>query len=316
MYSSCATVTALASIYREHGRLVLFHHTMRSTKKRLDALIRRLPDEKNINKVVSYLIGKQLRYLDYKAVKRMRDSDTYRKSYMGDPKIFVYIPTYNRIEILLKRALPSVMQQTYKNIKVVVVDDGSTDNTSKIIKSVYGEKVEVLHNSRRRYRYPNKSFYHWLAGPVEAANKALAACDGEWIARIDDDDVWLPNHLEQNLKFAMENKLEFVSSKYRLINEEKNIDDEYGADSLNNIGGTQTWLYHSGLSSIRYNIHCWRKNYNKVNDTDLQNRMYEAGVCIGFNPIVTCTIRPRDNEEEVGSKAYLQNPRKYEDFYK
>ena len=280
----------------------------------LSQLLRKAPDHIFFNRPISAALGFRYAYSDKHRLFEARSSLNYHKSYHKDPRVFVYVPTYNRCEYLLERSLPSILRQTYKNISVLVVDDGSTDNTKQAIEKAYGSRIKVVTCERKRYRYPNKSFYHWLAGPVEAANIALAKCDGDWIARLDDDDEWHENHIESNLTFALQNKLEFVSSQYQVIPSDG---DAYvvGADEKTQIGGTQTWLYHGALNKIRYNINCWRKSHNRVNDTDLQYRLYQAGTFIGFNNTTTCTIRPRKGELFVGSKAYIANPAKYEAFY-
>jgi len=59
------------------------------------------------------------------------------------------------------------------------------------------------------------------------------------------------------------------------------------------------------LSCFKYNIHCWRKSWNKVNDTDIQQRIYEAGVRMGFLDRVVATIVPRPGETTIGLEAYL-----------
>src|SRR5690606_29369756 len=151
-------------------------------------------------------------------------------------------------------------------------------------------------------------------GPVVAANVALTKIRGQWIARNDDDDVWLPDHLEKLLRFARAHDYEFVSSSYvTIIDGEERVIDASKDDPP--IGGTQTWLYRSYLKFMRYNINCWRKAWNRVNDTDLQERFVDAGVRCGYLEDVTTIITPRPGETQVGSKAYLGNPQKYETFF-
>lgn len=96
------------------------------------------------------------------------------------PRVTVVIPTYNRLG-LLPRALASVAAQTYGDFDVVVVNDGG--NWSEAIPClISGHSVRVLHRER--------------GGPAAARNTALAASDSEYVAYLDDDDEWQPNHLE------------------------------------------------------------------------------------------------------------------------
>ena len=57
---------------------------------------------------------------------------------------------------------------------------------------------------------------HWFAGPVMANNEGLKNASGDWIARIDDDDIWTSNHLEDLIKYAKHTQSDFVSSSYLL----------------------------------------------------------------------------------------------------
>lgn len=105
------------------------------------------------------------------------------------------------------------------------------------------------------------------------------------------------------LRFAQQGNWEFVSAAY--------IAERHGhrvfadvKDEKPRIGGTQTWLYRSYLRFFRYNINCWRKSWNRVNDTDLQDRMFRAGVRIGFLDQVVAYVLPRPKETTVGLEAY------------
>lgn len=151
----------------------------------------------------------------------------------------------------------------------------------------------------RTQTYPPTAENHWLAGPVAPLNAALEACTGDWIARIDDDDVWSEDHIETMLDFAQKGGYEFVSSAYRT--HEKTIGAENG------IGGTQTWLYRSFLKFMKYNPDCWRKSWHRVNDMDLADRFRKAGVWTGYLDEVTAEVLPRPGENVVGLKAYRQD---------
>lgn len=236
----------------------------------------------------------------------------------GDPLISVYVPTHNRCELLMTRALPSILNQTYRNIEVIVAAHGCTDATvskagaidqafeldfspasGRLVATRLTNRVRVIEVPRTR-TYPPTAENHWLAGPVVPANAALEACRGMWIARCDDDDEWTPDHLEKLLRYAQGGDYEFVSGAHE-THEGKVA--PYDLDGTL-IGGTQTWLYRHYLKLFRYNPDCWRKTWNRVNDTDLQARMHAAGVRMGYLDQVLAKVMPRPGETEVGSKAY------------
>jgi glycosyltransferase involved in cell wall biosynthesis len=106
-----------------------------------------------------------------------------------NPLISVIIPTYNRGWII-KEAIDSVLAQDYVNFELIVVDDGSTDDTHDILNS-YQKNFLVL-------RQNNK-------GVSAARNRGLAAASGRLIAFLDSDDTWLPQKLSQQVDFFQSN---------------------------------------------------------------------------------------------------------------
>ncbi len=220
------------------------------------------------------------------------------------PLISVYVPTYNRGQILFERAVASVLSQTYDNFELIIIGDHCTDNTMELVSKIGDYRIRYYNIPKRGYRYPPTAENHWLAGPVVAANVALGMVKGQWIARLDDDDIWTADHLEVLLRFAQEGNYEFVSASYiaERFGEKIVVDVK---DDNPRIGGTQTWLYRSYLRFFKYNINCWRKKWNKVNDTDIQQRIYDAGVRMGFIDKVVAYILPRPSETTVGLDAYI-----------
>lgn len=99
------------------------------------------------------------------------------------PLVSVIIPTYNRAG-LIGEAIENVLQQTYANIELIVVDDGSTDDTQSVLRS-YGSRIR------------------WTAqentGPAAARNRGIAMAKGEIIAFQDSDDVWHPTKLARQV---------------------------------------------------------------------------------------------------------------------
>lgn len=114
--------------------------------------------------------------------------------------VSVVIPTHNR-ETLLPRALDSVINQTYKKVEIIIVDDGSTDNTSKIIKDYQQKNTNI------------KYIKHKTAlGGNAARNTGIKAAKGYFIAGLDDDDEFLPDRIELLVK-NYSSKYSFVTSR-------------------------------------------------------------------------------------------------------
>lgn len=108
---------------------------------------------------------------------------------MDDPgRISVIIPTYNRGAVL-ERAIKSVLNQSYCNFEIIVVDDGSTDNTHRILEK-YGRQIR---------------YFSQLHGGVSSCrNFGLEKSEGTWVAFLDSDDYWLPEKLERQIQFVQQ----------------------------------------------------------------------------------------------------------------
>lgn len=100
-------------------------------------------------------------------------------------KVSAIIPAYN-CEDYIKETIESVFSQTYRDIELIVVDDGSSDKTGEIAKS-FGSRLKYLHQSKN-------------TGPSGARNRGIDQAKGEYIAFLDHDDIWLPNKIEEQLK--------------------------------------------------------------------------------------------------------------------
>jgi len=103
------------------------------------------------------------------------------------PKVSVIIPTYNRAH-LVSRAIHSVLDQTYQDFELVVVDDGSTDNTYEVVKGFNDQRISYIRHQQNK-------------GCAAARNTGINATRGEYIAFQDSDDEWLPRKLEKQMKF-------------------------------------------------------------------------------------------------------------------
>lgn len=103
---------------------------------------------------------------------------------MSSPSICVYLPTHNRVS-LLKRALNSILAQSLSASEIIVVDDGSTDGTQEFMASFCQQ-----HPSCRYLRNDSPR------GACFSRNRAIEACTSDYITGLDDDDEFMPDHLE------------------------------------------------------------------------------------------------------------------------
>lgn len=106
------------------------------------------------------------------------------------PLISVIMPVYNR-EKYVAEAVESILAQTYPNIELICIDDGSTDSSDKILRS-FGEKIVHIPGDQN-------------LGIAAARNKGIAIAQGEYLALMDDDDIATPDRLELQMKQFQEN---------------------------------------------------------------------------------------------------------------
>lgn len=114
--------------------------------------------------------------------------------YFQAPQISVVMATYNRSEKFLSRSIESILSQTYKDFEFIIIDDGSTDQTAKIVQA-YAQK-----DNRIRF-FKNKE----NRGLIYSLNKGIDLARGKYIARMDDDDISLPERLEKQFKYMEKN---------------------------------------------------------------------------------------------------------------
>ena len=117
-----------------------------------------------------------------------------------NPLVSVIIPTYNRAWVL-KEAIDSVLAQEFKDFELIVVDDGSTDNTGEILDS-YEQDILVVRQSNK--------------GVSAARNRGIIEAAGRLVAFLDSDDLWLPRKLTRQIHF-------FNSNPAAVINQSEEI---------------------------------------------------------------------------------------------
>jgi glycosyltransferase involved in cell wall biosynthesis len=104
-------------------------------------------------------------------------------------KVSVVVPTFNRAYII-RDALASALEQSYTDFEILVVDDGSSDNTREIVEELKSQKIRYIRHDRNR-------------GCSAAYNTGIAAATGQLVAFLDSDDVWKSDYLEKLVRFLV-----------------------------------------------------------------------------------------------------------------
>lgn len=119
--------------------------------------------------------------------------------------VSIIMPSFNTADYI-KDSIESVLNQTYSNWELIIVDDCSTDNTEKIVNSFADSRVVFLKNESNM-------------GAAISRNKALRYAKGQWVAFLDSDDLWMPEKLEKQINFMNDNQYSFSYTAYEEIDD-------------------------------------------------------------------------------------------------
>lgn len=218
--------------------------------------------------------------------------------------VSVIIPTYNR-EASIRRSIESVLNQTYTDLELIVVDDGSVDGTAAVVKAI--------DDPRLRYVYqPN-------GGAGAARNRGMELAKGDYIAFQDSDDVWRPDKLRKQMEYLMENDYDFIGCGFERVNEARDSISSAYAFTLQNIltdnrVSTQTVLMKREIASrVRFD-----EAFNKLEDWDFLIQVRLADFRIGFLEEILVDAYYSDNSITLtvnSEKALLYIAEKYKDVY-
>ena len=125
----------------------------------------------------------------------------------NQPLVSIVMATFNEPEAVISEAIESILNQTYKNLELIIVDDSTDKSTKNTIEKYLSDKRVVYYHPERRL------------GFVPALNKGLSLSSGEYIARMDGDDICYPERLEKQVVFLQENKdISIVGGQIDIIN--------------------------------------------------------------------------------------------------
>lgn len=198
---------------------------------------------------------------------------------MPQPLVSIIIPTFNR-ETTIIRAVDSVINQTYKNIEIIIIDDASKDNTVDLLRSKYSDQIILIALQKNE-------------GGANCRNIGVKHSNGELICFLDSDDMWLPTKLQKqiDLWYNLSNREKFNFFCYTSVTIIKSHTKnkvspvtEKNTTSLskylfcdNNIIQTSTFMFSREL----LNKHSFR-NLKKHQDWDLLFSLEKSGINMHF----------------------------------
>ena len=132
--------------------------------------------------------------------------------------VSVIITTFNSAEFI-ERSLTSVLEQTYKNIEIIIVDDNSKDNTLDILKK-YEDQINVIKKEKN-------------LGPANSRNLGLKSCNGDLVCFLDADDYWKKKKINEQVKYAKQYPdINIFSNNVLSINKNKIISKRFSSEKI------------------------------------------------------------------------------------
>ena len=208
----------------------------------------------------------------------------------SDPLVTVVIATWNRVTLLTERSVPSALAQTYRNIEVIVVGDCCTDDTSERLAQIRDPRLRFV-NLPIRGPYPSNPKDLWCVAGAQAMNAGIGLARGDWIAHLDDDEIFEPDHVKCLLKAALKANAEFVCGQTQVEKrpgEWKVLAPRFDRMILSH----SAVLFRTYLRIFKIDTNCWR--HRMPGDQHTWQRMQQAGVrMITLNTIVgRAPLRP------------------------
>ena len=214
---------------------------------------------------------------------------------MSKPFVSVLMPVYNE-QRFISEALDSVLNQTYQNFELVVIDDGSTDGTPEIL-----NQYTKLDSRINVYPQPN-------SGIVSALNKGVDLSRGEYVARMDADDICRPERLQMQVEFLLKEGLQVVGGAVNRFSEKKNKPKNYPCNNAVIKSSILTWgdsFAHPAVLVDRLLLQKYKYNelFNGVEDMHLWMRMaLDPNVKMGNVPSIVLDYR-RHSEQLTKKKG-------------
>lgn len=258
-----------------------------------------------------YLVTKGLQLaqrLVYRAFFRRRDRRVLAMARLLNegsggrrPLVTIAIPTYDRPEVLLQRAVRSALAQTYGNIEVLVVGDACPPDVARRIREGITDPRVRFHNLDRRGEYPRTRYLRWLVAGAAPRNASHKLAKGDWLAPLDDDDELAPDHIERLLQFAHSSGAELVWAKARarLAGAEWETWGSGAPDKPQIVHSAM--LVHRSLSFVPYRLGSWL--WGEPTDRDRWWRLHEMGARMAFLDAVVATHYAERTQVHGGAPA-------------
>lgn len=187
-----------------------------------------------------------------------RNTNEYMSAFTKDePLVTVCIATYNRGRLLVERSIASVLNQTYRNIELIVIGDCCTDDTVQLVGTINDPRLRFF-NLPERGNYPENPLHRWCVAGTVPINHALTLAHGDFITHLDDDDEFVADRIEKLVAFIQREKADLVWHPFW---HERN-NGKWALKKAKEFAGghvtTSSIFYHRWFTSIPWDIEAYR----------------------------------------------------------
>jgi len=225
------------------------------------------------------------------------------------PKVTVLMSVYNG-EKYLREAIDSILNQTFKKFEFLIINDGSTDKTAEILQSYQDLRIRVINNEKN-------------IGLTKSLNKGLKLAKGEYVARMDADDISMPNRLDTQYAYMKSNPdLAICASSYKQIDENgdtKEITRRYlECERLYYFLTFTNCLAHSTVffrKSIILGVNGYNDKLMQAQDYDLWYRVSRMSKVVQIDKVLlklrvhqnNISSKHKDSQRSIANSVALQN---------
>jgi glycosyltransferase involved in cell wall biosynthesis len=216
--------------------------------------------------------------------RRHRETPEYQAVFdKTEPLVSILIATYNRAELLRARSLQSCLNQTYRNIEIIVVGDACTDETSEVMAKVSDPRVRFV-NLEQRGEYPNDPRLRWMVAGTAPVNHALSMANGDFITHLDDDDEHAQDRVEILLESVIRNRCDLIHHPFRW----ETVDGSWRVNKAKSFryvnATTSSILYHRHFRNLHWDAQAYR--YREPGDWNRLRKIRFLGARIMRDPHV------------------------------
>jgi glycosyltransferase involved in cell wall biosynthesis len=213
---------------------------------------------------------------------RQRETPEYQAVFdKPEPLVSILIATYNRGALLRDRSLHSCLNQTYRNLEIIVVGDACTDETAEMMAQVSDPRVRFV-NLKERGKYPDDPHLRWMVAGTAPVNHALSMARGDFITHLDDDDEHPPERLEVLLRDLRETRSDLVYHPFRFEMPDGSWRVRHARSFRYVSATTSSIFYHRYFASLGWDPHAYR--YREPGDWNRLRKIRFMGARIMRDP--------------------------------